>query len=280
MFGKIITKISCFLFSDIIKFVKPYFKNLSKALDYANIGEDADTYIPNILFIAFICAIVLEFLMIFVMLKINIFFTILSFLVTIFLSFTFATIIFLILYKYPFYLIGSKKTEMELEIKKSLKHLSALKDKDLTVKDILVILQKLEFNYILTDECKKILSMADINRNLRGTLEFICKNTYSELEYDFFKKLIDVLDTKKELSNIITEFLENVEQDIKEQNDQRKTKINLLFQINIFLFFLVFILIFGIFLTSIVLEQMHNILLIISFIFPIIEIVLIVVLNK
>jgi len=280
MFGKFITKISIFLFSDINKIISPYFKNLSKVLDYANIGEDLNSYLCNALFISFIFAIVLEFLMIFVMLKINIFFTILSFLITIFLSFTFAAIIFFVFYRYPFYLINSKKTEVEFEIKNSLKHLSALRDKDLTVRDILLLLQKLEFNSILTIECKKVLSMSSINKNLRGTLEFICKNTYSELEYDFFKKLIDVIDNKKILSDVITEFLENVEQSIRSQNEQRKTKINLLFQVNIFLFFLIFILVFGVFLTSIFIPQIHSILLMIAIIFPIIEIILIIVLNK
>ncbi len=280
MFGKFITKISIFLFSDINKIISPYFKNLSKVLNYANIGEDLNSYLCNALFISFIFAIVLEFLMIFVMLKINIFFTILSFLITIFLSFTFAAIIFFVFYRYPFYLINSKKTEVEFEIKNSLKHLSALRDKDLTVRDILLLLQKLEFNSILTIECKKVLSMSSINKNLRGTLEFICKNTYSELEYDFFKKLIDVIDNKKILSDVITEFLENVEQSIRSQNEQRKTKINLLFQVNIFLFFLIFILVFGVFLTSIFIPQIHSILLMIAIIFPIIEIILIIVLNK
>lgn len=280
MFGKFITKISIFLFSDINKIISPYFKNLSKVLNYANIGEDLNSYLCNALFISFIFAIVLEFLMIFVMLKINIFFTILSFLITIFLSFTFAAIIFFVFYRYPFYLINSKKTEVEFEIKNSLKHLSALRDKDLTVRDILLLLQKLEFNSILTIECKKVLSMSSINKNLRGTLEFICKNTYSELEYDFFKKLIDVIDNKKVLSDVITEFLENVEQSIRSQNEQRKTKINLLFQVNIFLFFLIFILVFGVFLTSMFIPQMHSILLMIAIIFPIIEIILIIVLNK
>jgi len=280
MFGKFITKISIFLFSDINKIISPYFKNLSKVLNYANIGEDLNSYLCNALFISFIFAIVLEFLMIFVMLKINIFFTILSFLITIFLSFTFAAIIFFVFYRYPFYLINSKKTEVEFEIKNSLKHLSALRDKDLTVRDILLLLQKLEFNSILTIECKKVLSMSSINKNLRGTLEFICKNTYSELEYDFFKKLIDVIDNKKVLSDVITEFLENVEQSIRSQNEQRKTKINLLFQVNIFLFFLIFILVFGVFLTSIFIPQIHSILLMIAIIFPIIEIILIIVLNK
>jgi hypothetical protein len=280
MFGKFITKISIFLFSDINKIISPYFKNLSKVLNYANIGEDINSYLCNALFISFISAIVLEFLMIFIMLKINIFFTILSFLITIFLSFTFAAIIFFVFYKYPFYLINSKKKEVEFEIKNSLKHLSALRDKDLTVRDILLLLQKLEFNSILTIECKKVLSMSSINKNLRGTLEFICKNTYSELEYDFFKKLIDVIDNKKILSDVITEFLENVEQSIKSQNEQRKTKINLLFQVNIFLFFLIFILVFGVFLTSMFIPQMHSILLMIAIIFPIIEIILIIVLNK
>ena len=280
MFGKFITKISIFLFSDINKIISPYFKNLSKVLNYANIGEDLNSYLCNALFISFIFAIVLEFLMIFVMLKINIFFTILSFLITIFLSFTFAAIIFFVFYRYPFYLINSKKTEVEFEIKNSLKHLSALRDKDLTVRDILLLLQKLEFNSILTIECKKVLSMSSINKNLRGTLEFVCKNTYSELEYDFFKKLIDVIDNKKVLSDVITEFLENVEQSIRSQNEQRKTKINLLFQVNIFLFFLIFILVFGVFLTSMFIPQMHSILLMIAIIFPIIEIILIIVLNK
>jgi archaellum biogenesis protein FlaJ (TadC family) len=184
------------------------------------------------------------------------------------------------LYRYPYYLVNSQKKELENEIRTSIKHLSALKDKDMDVKDVLLVLQKLEFNYILTKDCTKILSTSDLNRNLRGTLEYVCGHTYSELEYDFFKKLIDVLDGRKELPQIVEDFLESLEQSIKEKNEQRKSKINLLFQINIFLFFLVFILLFSIFLTPFYIEDIKTLLLGIAIVFPIIEFVLIIVLNK
>jgi archaellum biogenesis protein FlaJ (TadC family) len=280
MFGKIITKISSFFFLDISKFVKRYFNNLSKSLKYTNIDEDLETYLSNILFISFFVAIILEILMIFLMLKLNIYFTFLSFLITIFLALTFATIVFLILYKYPTFLLSSQRKKLDSELRYSINHLSALSDEDLSVKEVLLILQNLESNKILSKEAIKILSVSDFNRNLRSTLEYICNNTYSELEHDFFKNLIDVLDKKKKLKIVINDFLKTVQENMKEEKEQRKSKINLLFETNIFLFFLVIVLFFAIFLMPLYQEHIKTLLMFIAILFPIIEIIFVFLLNK
>ena len=167
MFGKFFTKISEFFFSEISKLIVPKFKELSKTLSFTDIEEDAQTYLSNILFLSFLIGIILEFLMIFVMLKLNILFNIFTFVLTIIIAFTFAGLIFIILYNYPKFILLSNKKKIEEELETSIKHLSVLQDKNLTVKDVLYLLQKIDNNKILTVESKRILSMSDLNKNLK-----------------------------------------------------------------------------------------------------------------
>jgi len=230
--------------------------------------------------LSFIIGVGLEFLMIFVMIKLNIFFTIFTFILTVVIAFTFGAFIFIILYKYPQYIIDSNKKELEDELETSIKHLSVLQDPNLTVKDVLILFQKIENNKLLTEESKKILAMADLNNNLKETLIVICSNTYSEQEYSFFSKLIEVIDKKVNLSNVICEYLESTAQIRKEKEEQKRNRITLLFEINIFLFFLIFILIFSVFLMPYYRTAIKNILFIIAIVFPIVELILIIIMNK
>jgi len=280
MFGKLFSKIAGFFFNDISKLISPRFKELSKTLALINIDEDIQTYLSNILFLSFIIGVGLEFLMIFVMIKLNIFFTIFTFILTVVIAFTFGAFIFIILYKYPQYIIDSNKKELEDELETSIKHLSVLQDPNLTVKDVLILFQKIENNKLLTEESKKILAMADLNNNLKETLIVICSNTYSEQEYSFFSKLIEVIDKKVNLSNVICEYLESTAQIRKEKEEQKRNRITLLFEINIFLFFLIFILIFSVFLMPYYRTAIKNILFIIAIVFPIVELILIIIMNK
>ncbi|MFA5745499.1 MAG: type II secretion system F family protein [archaeon] len=280
MFGKLFSKISGFFFLELSKLIVPRFKELTKILVFTEIEEDVQTYLSNILFISFIIGIILEFLMIFVMLKLNILFTIFTFILTIIISFTFAGFVFMILYKYPYYVINANKKELENELEISVKHLSVLQDPSLTVKDVLLLLQKIEKNKLLTEESKKILSLADLNKNLKETLKSVCNNTYSEQEYSFFSKLIEVLDKKADLFVVINDYLLSTEQIRKEKEEHQRNKITLLFEINVFLFFLIFILIFSVFLMPFYRDSIKNILFIIAIIFPIIELILIFILNK
>jgi len=280
MFGKIYSKIAGFFFSDISKFISPHFKELSKTIAYTNIAEDSQTYLSNILFLSFIFGLVLEFFLIFVMLKLNILFNIFTFFLTIVIAFTFAGIIFITLYKYPQYIIASNKKQIENELEITIKHLSVLQDPKLTVKDVLVILQKIEGNEILAAQSKKILYLSDLNNNLKETLKYVCNNTYSEQEYSFFSKLIDVLDNKANLIDVINDYYLSAEQIRKEKEEQQRNRITLLFEINIFLFFLVFILVFSIFLMPTYKSAIRTILLTIAIIFPVIELILIIILNK
>lgn len=280
MFGRLFTKISLFFFGEVAKVFVPRFKELSKTLSFTNIEEDVLTYLSNILFLSFIIWLILVFLLIFVMLKLNIFFNLFTFILTIIISFTFAGLVFIILYNYPKYILVSNKKEIEEELEKSIKHLSALKDSNLTVKDVLLLLQKIENNRILTAESKKILAMADLNKNLKETLRFICDNTYSEQEHTFFSKLVDVLDNKYKIEQVINDYFISTEQTLKEKEDHQRSRITLLFEINIFLFFLVFVLVFSVFLMPVYKESIKDILFVIAIVFPIIEIILIAILNK
>lgn len=280
MFGKIFSKIAGFFFADIAKILSPQFKGLSKTIEFTDINEDINTYLSNSLFLAFLVGFILELLMVYVLLKLNIYFSIISFLVTIFIAATFAILVFIVLYKFPYYIVKSKKKDIETELEISVKHLSVLQDKNLTVKDVLLLLQSIEGNKILSEESKKILKLTDLNQNLKSTLKYICSNTYSEQEYTFFSKLIDVIDKRATLSEAISEYLVSVEQTKKEKAEQKKTKINLLFQINVFLFVVIFLLVFSIFLMPVYEESIKDLLFAIAIVFPIVEILLVFVLSK
>jgi len=280
MFGKLFSKISLFFFSEVSKILAPRFKDLSKTLAFTNIEEDIQTYLSNILFFSFIIGAILEILIIFVLVKLNILFSLFTFILTIVVSVTFAILVFIILYKYPQYIVVSNKKKIEEELEKSVKHLSVLQDSSLTVKDILFLLQKIDHNQLLTEQSKKIIAMSDLNNNLKETLKYICDNTYSEQEYSFFSKLIEVLDKKSKLVDIINEYLISTEQTRKEKEEQQRSKITLLFEINIFLFFLIFILVFSVFLMPVSKESIKGILFAVAIIFPIIEFILVVILNK
>jgi len=277
MFGKIFSKIAGFFFADIAKILSPQFKGLSKTIEFTDINEDINTYLSNSLFLAFLVGFILELLMVYVLLKLNIYFSIISFLVTIFIAATFAILVFIVLYKFPYYIVKSKKKDIETELEISVKHLSVLQDKNLTV---LLLLQSIEGNKILSEESKKILKLTDLNQNLKSTLKYICSNTYSEQEYTFFSKLIDVIDKRATLSEAISEYLVSVEQTKKEKAEQKKTKINLLFQINVFLFVVIFLLVFSIFLMPVYEESIKDLLFAIAIVFPIVEILLVFVLSK
>jgi len=280
MFGKTITKISRFFFEDVAKIIKPSFSSLENVLSYSNIHENLIEYLSGILFISFLVGLAIEFVIIFLMLKLNIYFNIMSFVISIFISITFATMIFVILYKYPFYFVLSKTKEINSELEDSIRHLHVLQDKSISVADALNILMTLEGNKLLTEETNKILSMADLNKNLKGTLSYVVSHTYSELERDFFRSLIDVLDGKENLNQVTSGFIEDIEEDRRNRLVERRNKTNLLFQVNIFLFFFVLILLLSIFLTPVYDSSIKDILLFVAVIFPIIEFLLIFLLNK
>ncbi len=277
---RIFNKVSLFLFKDVIKLFEPKLKTLKNALKNASINQDVITYLSNALFLSFVFFLFFEFIAIFLLMFLKIYFDIISFLVTIFISMTFTTMFFLILYKYPYYLTMTKRQKLEKELQRSIKHLQVLKDPNMTVKDVLLLLQRLEFNDLLTKESKKILTMVNFNKNLRASLETVKNTTYSEIESDFFRKLINVIDKKESLQDALNEFLENVEQNIKEETEMRKTKTNLLFGVNLFLFLIVFILLSGTFFVSSNGVLLRQVLMGIAIAFPIIEIVLVIVLNK
>ncbi len=280
MFGKQFTKLSLFFFGGLAKLLLPRFRDLPKTLTFANINEDAHTYLSNILFLSFFFGLVLIFLMIFVMLKLNILFNLFSFILLMIISFTFAGLLFLVLYNYPKFVVLSNKKRMEGELEASVRHLSALQDPKLGVKDVLLLLQEIDNNKLLTAESKKILAMADLNKNLIETLNYICDTTYSEQEHNFFLRLVDVLEGKAKLEKVINDYMTSTEQITKEKEEQKKSRITLLFEINIFLFFLVFILIFSIFLIPVYQTTIKDILFVISIVFPIMELILIFILNK
>jgi len=280
MFGKIFTKLSTYFLGELVSKFEGRFHNFSKVLTYANINEDSITYISNVSFISFLAFIFLEFGTILMMVKLNILFDIFSFLITILLSFTFASLVFILLCKYPYYVLESKKKEIDYELENSIRHLSVLEDQSLTIKDILNILVKLEHNELLSEEAKKILTLSSINSNLKDTLRQVIKETYSELEKNFFRRLIDVIDNKDQIGKVVNEFLVSLEQLRKETSEQKKSSINLLFEVNIFLFFFVIILLTSLFLVSLDQQTIRSLFMFIAIIFPIVEFILVVILFK
>ncbi len=280
MFGKIFTKLSTYFLGELVSRFENRFKNFSKVLTYANINEDPTTYISNSLFASFLLFLFLEFGTILMMIRLNIMFGLFSFLITILLSFTFAGLVFILFCKYPYYVLESKKKEIDYEIENSIRHLSVLEDKSLTIKDILNILLKLENNKLLSEEAQKILTLSSINSNIKDTLRQVIKETYSELEKNFFRRLIDVIDNKDQIGKVVNEFLESLEQLRKEASEQKKSSINLLFEVNIFLFFFVIILLTSLFLVSLDQQTIRSLLMFIAIVFPIVEFVLVVILFK
>jgi hypothetical protein len=278
--NKIISKISLFFFKDVVKIFESKLSGLKRSLENAEINQDVETYLSRILFMSFLFFLIFEFLIVFLLVFLRIYFDFISFFVTVFISASFTIMFFLMFYKYPLYIVVSKRQKLEKEIQKTIKHLHALKDPQMTVKDVLLLLQKIEYNDLLTKESKKILSMANLNKNLRSTIEYVGNKTYSEVENDLFRKLIDVLDKKETLQNVIDEFLINIEQTIKEEKEQRKSKATLLFTINVFLFLIIFIFLSGVFFVTTEGKMIKQILMAIAFIFPIIEIMLIIILSK
>ncbi len=280
MFGKIFTKLSTYLFGELVSTFENRFKNFTKVLTYANINEDAITYLSNVLLTSFLLFLLIEFGIILVMVKLNILFNMFSFFITLLLSFTFASLVFILLCKFPYYILESKKKEIDFELENTIRHLSVLEDKALTIKDILNILQKLENNKLLSEEAKKIITVSNLNLNLKDTLRQVIRETYSELEKNFFRRLIDVIDNRDQIGKVVSEFLTSLEQLRKEASEQKKSSINLLFEVNIFLFFFVIILLSSIFLIPLDMETIRSLLMFIAIIFPIVEFVLVVILFK
>jgi len=280
MFGKIFTKLSTYFLGELVSRFENRFKNFSKILIYVNINEDTTTYISNSLFASFLLFLFLEFGTILMMVRLNIMFGLFPFLITIILSFTFASFVFILFCKFPYYLLESKRKEIDFEVENSIRHLSVLEDKSLTINDILNILLKLENNKLLSEEAKKILTLSKINSNIKDTLSQVIKETYSELEKNFFRRLIDVIDNKDQINKVVNEFLESLEQLRKEASEQKKSSINLLFEVNIFLFFFVIILLTSLFLISLDQQTIRSLLMFIAIVFPIIEFVLVVILFK
>lgn len=280
MFSKFLTKISSFFFKELVLKFKPFIGNLDKVLDYSEINEDYVTYLSNILFITLIFFIIFEFLIIFLMISLNILFNFLSFIVTIVVSFTFSFMIFLLLFKYPFYLLNIKKKKVDEEFTRTIRHLSVLKDEDLSIYDVLKVFENLEGNEILSKEAKKIMLVSKKNTSLKDTFKSIINETYSEIEKSFFRKMIKVIDKKEDLNQVVFEFLTSLEQSRKEKSEQKKSKINLLFLMSVFLFFSFIIVLILIFMTITDLYLLRNMLFIFGIIFTIIEFILILLLIK
>jgi hypothetical protein len=280
MFSKILTRISSFFFKEIILSLGFNLKGFEKVLYYTDINEDYVSYLSNISFIALFFLIVFEFFLIYLMVNWGILFNLLSFVITIIVSFTFGFMVFLILYKYPFYLLNSKKRKIDDEFKKTIRHLAVLRDDNLTITDVLNVFKNLETNFFLSKEAKKIISLTDYNHNLRDTFKSVINESFSEIEKNFFRKLIDVIDKKENLDHVVLEFLNNLEQSRREISEQKKSRVNLLFLVSIFLFFIfltILIILFVILSTSIYLKQA---LLFFSIIFSVIEFVLVIILYK
>ena len=280
MFGKILTQLSSYFVGGIVSKFENRFKNFSQILNYAGMGEDVNTYLSNILFISLIVFIFLEFTMILVMVKLNILFGIFSFFITIMISFTFSGMVFLLLYRYPHYILDSKKKEIDFELENTIRHLSVLDDEVLTVKDILVLLSSFEQNKLLTKDAQKIINMSNLNLNLKDTLRQVVKETVSELEKNFFRKLIDVLDNKEKIGKVVTGFLDELEESRKVATEEKISRINLLFEVNVFLFFFVIVLLTSLFLVTLDQKTLKDLLMFIAIVFPIVEFVLIVILYK
>ncbi|MDD3975924.1 MAG: type II secretion system F family protein [Candidatus ainarchaeum sp.] len=281
MFGKILSHISLFLFKDIFIKLQDNFKNFSKVLNYIKVNENAVSYLSNILFISLFLVIVLEFIFIFLMVKLNIYFNIFSFFITIFISFTIGLMIFLVLFKFPYYLLDIKKTELDIEFENSLKHLSVICDNKLSVLDVLRIIISIEDNYLISENTKKIITNSIDDLNLKNSLLYISENTFSEIEKFFLIKLVDVLDKKDNLEDVVLNYLNEIESSRKELSEQRKSKINILFQVNIFIFLIIIILLIIVFIVPITNQTIRQLLGFIAIILPIIEFILILILyNK
>jgi len=280
MFGKILTKVASYFMSGLVSKFENRFKSYSQVLNYAEINEDVNTYLSNILFISLLLFILLEFTMILVMVKLNIMFSIFSFFITIMISFTMGGMVFLLLYRYPHFILDSKKKEIDFELENTIRHLSVLDDEVLTVKDILILLSSFENNKLLTKDAKRIIAMSNLNMNLKDTLRQVVKETVSELEKSFFRKLIDVLDNKDNISRVVKEFLEDLEESRKEATEEKIARINLLFEVNIFLFFFVIVLLTSLFLVNLDQVTLKNLLMFIAIVFPIVEFILIVILYE
>ena len=280
MFGKMLSKISLFFFEDFVKLFDFDLTKFEKVIKYTEIDENSVTYISNIMFLSFIVFVIFEILFIFVMVTVNIYFNLLSFIVTIFLSLTISLLVFLLFFRYPYYLLKIKKNEFDSEIERSIKHLAVMSTKNTTLIDVLNLLKNLEGNILLSKESKTILTVSNLNHNLKDTFNHIIKTTYSKLEKDFFEKLILVNDGKADLNDTLNDFIDNLYKSRKEQNEERKSKINLLFQVSSFLFFFVIILLFAIFLVPFDQESIKQVLYAIAIIFPIVEFILIIILYK
>lgn len=280
MFGKILSKISLFLFGDFVKLFDFDLAKFEKVIKYTEIDENSTTYISNIMLLSFIVFVIFEILFIFVMVTLNIYFSLLSFIITIFLSLTIALLVFLLFFRYPYYILKIKKNEFDSEIERSIKHLAVMSNKNTTLIDVLNLLKNLEGNILLSKEAKTILTVSNLNHNLKDTFNHIIKTTYSKLEKDFFEKLILVNDGKADLSSTFNNFIENLYESKKEQNEERKSKINLLFQVNSFLFFFVIVLLFAVFLVPFNQEYIKQVLYAIAIVFPIVEFILLIILYK
>ncbi|MFH0905866.1 MAG: type II secretion system F family protein [archaeon] len=280
MFGKLISSVSRYFFNNFASNISAKFKSLSFVLKNTNINEDINTYLSNILFVSLVFGILMEFLIIFLMLKLNILFSIFNFVMTIFIAVTFTTFIFIVLYRHPYFIVSGKKRELEIEIDNSIRHLSILQDSNLKIVEVLYLLSKLEDNNLFTNETTRIIGKINLTKNVKSVLEEVVDNTYSEIEREFFSKLIDVLNKKKLLKEVVSEFLITLDATRKEKSEQKKGKINLLFLLNIFLFFGVLIILITLFIVDKQTFAISKALFYISIIFPIIEFLLIIILNR
>ena len=67
------------------------------------------------------------------------------------------------------------------------------------VYEVLKLISSIEGNYLILEDTKKIISNLSITQNnLRSNLLLLSKNTFSEVEKNFFLKLIDVLDGEEQ----------------------------------------------------------------------------------
>jgi hypothetical protein len=280
MFSKFLTNISLFFLKDIVMQFKSTFKNFDRVLEYTGINEDSISYISNISFISIFFLIVIEFAFIYLMIRLGILFNLFSFFITIFISFTFAFMIFLLLFKYPFFILNKIKKEIGSEFQRSIKHLSVLRDENLTIKDVLNVFENLENNELLSREAKKIIALNKRNHNLKDTFKSIISETYSEVEKNFFRKLIEVIDKKEDLNQVILDFLTSLEQSKRELSEQKKSRINILFLMSIFLFFFFIVILIIFFITFTDYFLLKESLLIFSIIFAVIEFILIGILYK
>ncbi|MDD4049892.1 MAG: type II secretion system F family protein [Candidatus ainarchaeum sp.] len=280
MFSKFLTNISLFFLKDIVMQFKGTFKNFDRVLEYTGINEDSISYISNISFISIFFLIVIEFAFIYLMIRLGILFNLFSFFITIFISFTFAFMIFLLLFKYPFFILNKIKKKIGSEFQRSIKHLSVLRDENLTIKDVLNVFENLENNELLSREAKKIIALNKRNHNLKDTFKSIISETYSEVEKNFFRKLIEVIDKKEDLNQVILDFLTSLEQSKRELSEQKKSRINILFLMSIFLFFFFIVILIIFFITFTDYFLLKESLLIFSIIFAVIEFILIGILYK